>query len=40
MGKHTVTVKPSLGLEGLGLNGRGDALNFNLLAEYKGKKDL
>lgn len=34
------TVKASLGLGGLGLDGRGDALNFNLLEEHKGKKDL
>lgn len=32
--------KPSLGLGGLGLDGRGDALDFNLLEEHKRKKDL
>lgn len=32
--------KPFLGLRGLGVDGRGDALNFNLFEEHKGKKDL
>lgn len=33
-------VKPFLGLVGLGFDGRGDALNFNLFEEHKRKKDL
>lgn len=40
VGEHTEAAKPSLGLGGLGLDGRGDALNFNLLEEHKEKKDL
>lgn len=40
MREQAEAAKPSLGLGGLGLDGRGDALNFNLLEERKGKKDL
>lgn len=38
--KPAETVKPFLGLQGLGFDGRGDALNFNLSEEHKEKKDL
>lgn len=38
--KPAETVKPFLGLEGLSFDSRGDALNFNLFEEHKGKKDL
>lgn len=40
VGEHAEAAKPSPGLGGLGLDGRGDALNFNLLEEHKEKKDL
>lgn len=33
-------MKPFLGLGGLGFDGGGDALNFNLFEEHKGEKDL
>lgn len=38
--EHVEAAKPLLGLGGLGLDGRGDALDFNLLEEHKRKNDL